>query len=161
MCALGLRCIVDVEFSRWRRRSEKISQVICFIFWYNSSYIIVLFWESYPQLHKLILIQAFSVKEKNNIPHSNLKTGARVFILYEHEIWTRCLESYNFYHIAHWRQNLVLSVFTKIVRIVRIIVVYRNLEQLGNKLLTHWGQSTYLPQEHGYIKGFTNFGDLS
>ena len=48
---------------------------------------IAIFLESYPQLHKLILIKAFSVKEKkNNIPRYNLKTGARRFILYDHEI---------------------------------------------------------------------------
>ena len=50
-CALGLRCIVDVEFSRWRRRSRNFPGYMLYI-----SIDIVLFWESYPQLHKLILI---------------------------------------------------------------------------------------------------------
>ena len=51
VCALGLRCIVDVEFSRWRRRSRNFPGYMLYI-----SIDIVLFWESYPQLHKLILI---------------------------------------------------------------------------------------------------------
>ena len=49
--ALGLRCIADVEFSRWRRRSRNFPGYMLYI-----SIDIVLFWESYPQLHKLILI---------------------------------------------------------------------------------------------------------
>ena len=110
MCALGLRCIVDVGFSRWPRRSRNFPGYMLYI-----SIDIVLFWESYPQLHKLILIWAFSVKKENQHSSDKLKHGVRRFILYEHEIWTRCLESYNFYHSAHWRQKLVLSVFTKIV----------------------------------------------
>ena len=37
------------------------------------------------------------------------------------------------------------------------------MEQLGEKLLQlrHCGQSTYLPQEHSYIKGFEYFGGLN
>ena len=37
------------------------------------------------------------------------------------------------------------------------------MEQLGRKLLQlrHWGQSTYLLQEHSYIKAFACFGGLS
>ena len=51
VCALGLRWIVDVEFSRWRRRSRNFPGYMLYI-----SIDIVLFWERYPQLHKLILI---------------------------------------------------------------------------------------------------------
>ena len=41
MCALGLRCIVDVEFSRWRWRSRNFPGYMLYI-----SIDIVLFWEN-------------------------------------------------------------------------------------------------------------------
>ena len=110
-CALGLRCIVDVEFSRWRRRSRNFPGYMLYI-----SIDIVLFWESYPQLHKLILIYDFFVKKKNQ--HSSLQSKTRSTKIHPLRAWNlnrRCLENYNFYHSAHWRQKLVLSVFTKTV----------------------------------------------
>ena len=42
VCALGLRCIVDVEFSRWRRRSRNFPGYMLYISIDN-----VLFWERY------------------------------------------------------------------------------------------------------------------
>ena len=41
VCALGLRCIVDIEFSRWRRRSRNFPGYMLYI-----SIDIVLFWEN-------------------------------------------------------------------------------------------------------------------
>ena len=80
VCALGLRCIVDVEFSRWRRRSRNFPGYMLYI-----SIDIVLFWESYPQLHKLILIYDFFVKKKNQ--HSSLQSKTRSTKIHPLRAW--------------------------------------------------------------------------